>query len=447
MPPFTRRQLLRTSAGLCVPVPFLTSLHGCARGAAGPGHPLIVVRCGSGVAQADPDLDEPEMFWPRTPGALSAETMRGDDADRATSQLAAYADRLLMVKGTYFPFPHTREQHAGGGNQLLTAAQPGPPTPTVMTYALGESIDNWIARQSDKNGGEPLTLYAGRRDDYGEEVLSYRGPLELRGAESDPWSVYQRLIGADGSPATRETVNALILTELSRLATSPRLSAEDRARLALHTDAVRELELLSDRLSASVEEAMRDAVGLSTLDEFSLDVARLHCDLIALVLSCGAARAVTLQIGDRLDNACYTIDGQTLPSYHSLSHRLVDDQDLGGYASAQHMHAAVNRLHLDVFRYLLDRLDERDLLDRSVTVFTSDIATGSHRYDQIPWIIAGVGDGTLRTGEFVDAGDTTHNKLLCTLLTATGHRNLDGSPITAFGDESVPGGLLDVMLA
>ena len=83
-----------------------------------------------------------------------------------------------------------RRQDAGGGNQLLTAARCGPLTDTVMTLAMGESIDNWIARQSDINGGQPLTLYAGRRDNYGEECLSYRGPQLLRGAESDPFAVY-----------------------------------------------------------------------------------------------------------------------------------------------------------------------------------------------------------------------------------------------------------------
>ena len=447
MSSFTRRKILLSSAGLLVPIPLLPSLHGCGKRAGDDalerGHPLVVVRIGSGVAQEDGD--EPEMFWPTELGSLTKEKMLGDD--RLTGELADFADRLLMVRGTRFAFGATREVHAGGGNQLLTGAQPGPPTETVMTYAMGESIDNWIARQTDVNGGEPLTLYAGRRDDYGEEVLSYRGPLELRGAESDPWRVYRRLIGADGAPEMRDSVNEVILGELSALMGNAQLSSEDRVKLELHTDAVRDFEVMSGRLSADIEAAMRDSVGLSADDAHSLDVARLHCDLIALVLDGGRARSVTLQVGDRLDNAQYTIWGQKLPKYHTLSHRLVVDDELGVFESSQQMHAEVNRLHLQVFHYLLERLDERGLLDKSVVVLTSDVATGSHRYDQVPWIIAGAGDGTLKQGAYVDAGDVTHNKLLNTLLTATGHRAEDGGPITDFGDESLEGGVVDEMLA
>jgi hypothetical protein len=441
----TRRQFLRASAATCLPLPFLSSLHGCAEAGAPSGHPLIVVRPGSGVAQEDGD--EPERFWPSELGALTAANLRDRDADRVISELADYADRLLLVRGTRFAFKSTHEAHAGGGNQLLTAAQVGPPTDTVMTYAQGESIDSWVARQSAVNNGQPLTLYAGRRDDYGEEVLSYRGPLQLRGAESDPWSVYRRLIGADGGGEMRGSVNELILARLTSLSSSARLSAEDRTRLERHTDSVREFETMTARLSADVELAMQDMAGKSTLDAFSLDVAKLHCDLIALVLSTGRATAVTLQIGDRLDNANYTVSGQVLPSFHTLSHRLIDDADLGVFATTQDMHVGVNRLHMGVFRHLLDRLDEVGLLDTSVAVLVSDVATGSHRYDQLPWVIAGGGDGTLRQGQYVDAGNVYHNKLLATLLTATGHRTEEGDSITAFGDESLEPGLIDEMLA
>lgn len=257
-----------------------------------------------------------------------------------------------------------------------------------MTYAMGESIDNWIARQSDVNGGEPLTLYAGRRDNYGEEVLSYRGPMQLRGADSDPWSVYQRMIGAGGGLELRGSVNDLVLDQLTALRTGGRISAEDIARLEQHTDNV------------------------------SLDVARLHCDLLALVLGCDQARAVTLQIGDWLDRCHYEVDGFTLPSYHELTHGLAAEEDYGDY-----------------------------MLDSAVAVFVSDVATGTHRYDQIPWVIAGRGDGTLRNGEYVDAGDVTHDRLLATLLTAAGHRTDDGAPIEQFGDPSLASGLIDEMLA
>jgi hypothetical protein len=444
MTSLTRRRFLIAAGGMAVPIPFLGSLQACTAIAESPsGHPLVVMRAASGVAQEDGEA--PELFWPHELGALTAASLGGRDKDRVLGRLSRHAERLLMVRGTRFPFEASREVHAGGGNQLLTAAQPGPLTDTVMTYAMGESIDNWIARQSKINGGEPLTLYAGRRGNYGEEVLSYRGPQQLRGAESDPWAVYRRLLG--GESPVQESVNDMVLDQLTALRESPRISSVDRMRLEQHTDSIRDFEQLCRTFSNTKQQKMKDLSGLSAEDEVSLDVARLHCDLIALVLGCGQATAVTLQIGDRLDRCRHTIDGFHLPQYHELTHGLISSGGMGPYATTVDMHADINRLHIDVFGYLLDRLTENGVLDRGVAVFCSDVATGTHRYDQIPWIIAGRGDGTLKNGAYVDAGDVTHDRLLATLLTATGHRTDEGGPIERFGDPSLEGGLIDAMLA
>lgn len=432
------------ATGAVLPLPFLASLSpGCEDVQQTGIHPLVVVRAASGVAQADGD--DPELFWPHEEGLLDRKTMQRRDADRAVSELADFAEDLLLVRGTRYPFPASKELHAGGGNQLLTGARCGPISDSVMTYALGESIDNWIARRSQVNGGEPLTLYAGRRDNYGEEVLSYRGPQQLRGAESEPWAVYQRLIGGGGEVGLRRSVNDLVLDQLHALQADPRLSDADRRRLELHTDSVRDFEVMGGRLAERTEREMRELSGRSSDDEVSLEVARLHADLIALVLDSDLARAVTLQIGDRLDRARYTVDGELLPQYHELTHRIVPDHIAD--AEVPYLHQKINRLHLQVFHHLLGRLDERGLLSTCVAVWCSDIATGSHRYDQIPWVLAGAGDGLLRTGRFVDVGDETHDRLLATLLTATGHRTLDGAPIERFGDESLEGGLLERLLA
>ncbi|MEO0606162.1 MAG: DUF1552 domain-containing protein [Myxococcota bacterium] len=444
----TRRHFLQ-AAGAVLPLPLLPSL-GCDAAdevptAPAEGHPLLVMRCASGVAQAD--REEPELWWPRETGRLTRDGLAVDNADRVTSELAAYAERILLVSGTRYPYPATGESHAGGGNQMLTGARPGPYTDSIMTLAQGESIDSWVARQSDVHGGEPLTLHSGRRDNYGEEVMSYRGPSQLRPAESDPWSVYQRLTGAGGAVGLRQSVNDVVLDQLHHLLAHPRLSQADTQRLELHTDSVRDFELLASRLSKETEDRMRELAGRYADDPVSLDVARLHCDLLALCMSSGVIRAATLQIGDRLDRANYRVNGKYLRSYHGISHRVIEEEDWGEYNNCQEMHADINRVHLRLFAYLLDRLIENGMLDRSVVVWGSDISTGSHRYDNLPWIIAGRGDGSLRTGEYVDAGDVTHDRLLAALLTATGHRNEDGSPIERFGDPELPGGRLDAVLA
>jgi hypothetical protein len=111
-------------------------------------------------------------------------------------------------------------------------------------------------------------------------------------------------------------------------------------------------------------------------------------------------------------------------------------------------HHAIDRLHLKIFARLLDKMDEYGILDGSVVVHTNELGDGAnHTALDLPWIIAGRGDGLLATGKYVHAGNVTHNLLLNTLISATGMRNADGEPIDDFGDPSLDRGLIPAMLA
>ncbi|MCA9489847.1 MAG: DUF1552 domain-containing protein [Myxococcales bacterium] len=432
--------MLKGLGGVVLPLPLLASLP--ARGAdRGDPHPLVIVRQGNGVAQGN--AAEGDSFWPtQEPGPFTSDSLRAQGS-QSTAVLARFAEHLLMVRGTYAPFPALAERHAAGGNQLLTAMPPGPPTHTIMTYAQGESVDNLVARlQPHINGGEPLTLFTGGRAGMGEEILSYRGPNDLRAAEDDPWSVYKRLTGGAGSPDQRRSVNDFVLDQLRDLSGSSQLSAEDRLRLERHTDAIRDFEVLCDRLSSQVETGMAGLSGLGTLDENRITMARLHCEILAIALECDLVRAVTLQVGDRTDLTQYTIDGTKLREFHSISHREQGPEDF-------ELHRSIDRMMLtDVYGYLLNRLEERGILKRSVVVWVSELGDGvNHDYIDLPWMIAGRGDGTLLNGGYVRAANRTHNKMLNTLITATGLRAADGGPWTTFGDASLEPGLLDTAVS
>lgn len=430
--------MLRGLGGICLPLPTFASFP--ARAGAREPHPLVILRQANGVAQGN-DL-EGDTFWPLQPGPLTTADLAAQDT-QSTSVLARFAPDLLLVRGTYAAFPALAERHAAGGNQLLTAMPSGPPTDTIMTYGQGESVDNLVARlQPEVNGGEPLALYTGNRAGMGEEILSYRGKEDLRAAEDDPWSVYKRLTGRSGDPDARRSVNDLVLEQLAELSASPRLSAEDRVRLERHTDAVRDFEVLCGRLSAETEGRMESLSGLGRLDEHRVTMARLHCDLLALVLDCDAARAATLQIGDRIDVTGYELDGVRVRQFHSISHR---EQ---GPADAD-LHRRIDRMLMsEVYAYLLDQLRDRGLLKRSVVVWVSELGDGvTHDFVDLPWVVAGQGDGTLRNGGYTWPEARAHNKLLNALITATGLRDARGGPWTTFGDPSLPPGLLDAVLS
>ncbi|MEZ4318905.1 MAG: DUF1552 domain-containing protein [Myxococcota bacterium] len=453
MKPFSRRAFLTGVGGVTLGLPFLESLRSPAWAAndGGPPRYAFFMRNGNGVQQAD--NGEPERFWPHETGTLTTALMSGRDSDRAVSELAGYADQLTLVNGTRFPFSSTTCGHTQGGNQCLTAARINDET-SHLTLALGESVDNLIARSFPNNGGEPLTLYTGPRSGYLEEVLSYRGSEDLRSAEDDPWNAYQRMVGADGTldqllGDRRRSVNDLVREQMQALLRRD-LSARDRQRLDLHFQAIRDFEELSCRLSEDEEQAMASMLGLGTLNDNRLTVAQMHLDLVALAFSCDFVRAATLQMGDGNDGTEYTVNGTRLPRFHHISHRIYSDgADGDPIPNADLLHHEIDRLHAQTFRHLLDRLSEFGVLEQSIAVWTNDLGAGvSHTYRNIPWVLAGSGGGALQTGQYVDlGGERPHAHLLSTIASAVGVTKDDGSPIDDFGDPSTAPGRIDEILA
>ena len=445
MPALTRRLMLQ-AGGACLALPWLESF---ARASEGPVY-TVFVRQGNGVTQGDSGADESDRFWPHATGTITP-SMLASQSDRVVSELSAWADRMTLVKGLDYQFANNGCGHSGGGNQLLTAAQVSDDPSGNLSLAMGESIDNRLARAFPNNGGEPLCLYTGPRNGYIEEVMSYRGAKDLRAAEDDPFNAYQRMIGVelDGLVLERRlSVNDLLLEQIDALLNSPALSSSDRQRLDLHFESVRDFELLACRLSEDEEQAMASVTGQGVLDTNRLLVARMHMDLIALCFACDYARSATLQIGDGNDGTRYTIDGEVQPSFHWISHRIMSDSSDGDpIPGAVDKHHAIDRMMANTFAHLLDRLEEHGVLQDSVAVWTSDLGNGvAHSYSNIPFVMVGEGGGRLRTGQFIDFGGLSHNLLFTTLANVACVTEDDGSPVDHFGDESLPSGVLDELL-
>lgn len=479
------RRLFLKGAGVTLGLPILESIgRATAHAQTRPANAskfAIFLRQANGVAQeirnGDGTVREPELFWPSAVGALTDATLRG----RAVEELAAHRARLLMVKGTRFNFAGRGCGHSGGGNQVLTANEIDRTDPNLnsnRSRAVGESVDFRIAREINPMEGarrrDPLTLMAGPRTGYIAEVLSYGGARDLRGAQRNPWNAYQAVVGMTGATeaeferirSSRQSVNDLLREQMRGLLGRTDLSRDDRDRLQLHFDSIRDLERrMSCQLPVAEAGALRSAV-MPFEREMTIDgmrqtvivvdgnaalhtLARLHCDVIDLAVACGYTTSATLQIGNGNDGTPYALPGFTgAYSFHWISHRIQGDGDTGATINdAQQRHHQIDRLHARVFKYLCDKLAARTvpggttLLDQGMAVWVNDLATGPpHGYSDVPWIIAGSGNGYLRQGQFVDAraaGRTVaHNTLLNTFINAMGINS------ARFGHESLPAGEL-----
>jgi hypothetical protein len=334
--------------------------------------------------------------------------------------------------------------------------------------ATGESIDNRIVRELEGAGKDPLTLRAGPRSGYLDDVLSYRGSGDRRVAESNPYNAYKALFGLstpsaggdDQRAARRKSVNDLIRGEMARLLSSDKLSKDDRYRLEQHQQAIRDVEtamacqLAPDQLTTLSKVTTKQ----SETDAGIVETARLQCQVIALAMSCGRSRAATLQIGNGNDQTQYTINGVKYERFHHISHRINSDGSEGTpITNAVQKHHDVDKLFASMFKTLLTNLSEYKtpngtLLDEGVSIWLNDLSTGPpHATRNMPYVCAGSCGGVLKNGVYVDAGDmagnkyVTHNKFLNTIGAALGCKNAAGGELDDFGDSSLAKGLIPQM--
>jgi len=287
-----------------------------------------------------------------------------------------------------------------------------------------------------------------------DEILSYRGPRQLRAAERSPLAAYQDLFGVAPVDSeleaklqlSRQSVNDLVRSELNQLLSRRDLSRADRLRLDQHLTSIRDLER---KLSSGWSDAQlrRLEQGSSQLeDEQDLQtVIELHLDLMVIAVASGARRAASLQLGPGADMNRYPIRGSFGPTFHEISHRV-------GVENADVLHHETDRKLLGFYRYLLDRLTAYampvgTLLDYGITVYLNDVANKFHEYENVPYVLAGRAGGAVKTGQYLDLGGVTNNKLLNTIGAAVGLTNSEGLPLDDFGDEGLERGRIAELVA
>jgi hypothetical protein len=462
----TRRRFLAGLGGATVALPFLESVRylGGRRRAHGEvleGPPVysVFIRQGNGCQQAW--SSEPERFWPSQLGAVTTDSLGTTDADRALSVLAPYADKLLLVRGTRFAFPGNGCGHSGGLNQCLTAARVV--GDGADSLADGQSIDWFLSQQLNPPGVEPLNVMSGPQSAYIAHGLSYSGPSQLRGAASDPFAVYQNLMGLSGSQDELEaiarrrlSVNDLVRDEMQDLLSKSYLSSADKQRLQTHFDAIRDFEVNMSCTLTDGEVAAMETIRQAAEDNANrIVVAEMMMDLIALAFACDANRVATLQIGTGNDQTRFYVDGVLQNTYHRISHRIDSDGSEGAeIPNADLLHHGIDKIFAGMFLHLLDRMSMYGgpsggtLLDDAMCLWTNDLSNGPpHSYSNVPQVIAGSAGGFLRTGQYIDAGNVTHNKFLNTLINAAKVRADGGGYYDSFGDASLEPGVIDAMIA
>lgn len=456
----SRRVVLQGLGGVTLALPILDGLKPRrAEAQAETTLPFAVFfRQADGVAseQVAQELgEEPERFWPRTPGALDLANVQ----DRALDELSDYLSKLLVVGNANMAEFDFGDGHARGALQILTGWGPYVEAVAGDSEAGGESVDHRIGRELNRDGIESLVLYAGGFGGWlGGPCISHRGRNSRRTAEVSPWIAYQSMVGLSGSPdaqtvaktrARNKSVNDLVRAQLEDLLAKTDLSRSDRDRLDLHLTSVRDLEVNAGcRASEEEEAALAGVPSAATDGNIVLEIARLHMDVAALAIACGYTRSASIQVGDGNDGQTrYWVDGTQLENYHFISHRRLSHDATGAIIEGSDLlHHKIDRQFAQTFKHLLDRLEaykfeDGTLLDKGVSSWMNDLGNGpGHSRTNCPVIMAGSAAGTLKTGQYVVLSERprtpNHVRVLNGIATAVGCRTEGKEYCDDVGDTS-----------
>jgi len=386
-----------------------------------------------------------ERFWPADPSTfLSA-------PPPILEPLRPVLDQCLLMKGiSGVPIaPLNGAPHALELSTWLTATLPDTDRRDVVNIAISadQIAANYVGALTPLPSLELATMPQTHKEN--QEGLneayyshcSYRGPTQPLPAEINPRLVLKRLFQCRGkSQGGSETTaaDALDRSMLDLVLGGARdlrgtLSYSDQRKLDEYLDSVRSVErriaaiqlrqIESSKAAAGVRIASR-AFGDSAPIEIKIpegdkrsEYMQVMCDLNVLAFQTDLTR-VSTYIGSTPNGVSYPELGFP-DEHHSVTHH---NNEAGKVDKV----AKINAFNVSQFAYMIKRLHslregDGTLLDNCIMMWGSGLEDGNkHAREHLPFIVAGKGGGTLKTGRFLPDVKGNQGDLLGTLLTCAG---------------------------
>ncbi|MEZ6043827.1 MAG: DUF1552 domain-containing protein [Planctomycetaceae bacterium] len=431
---FNRRALLK-GAGVALALPFMDSLSR----AAGDKNSKPPVRLGFMYMPHGVIMDD---FWPASPETFL------ESPPPAIESLRPVLNQCLMMKGiSGVPIsPFNGAPHALELSTWLTATLPDADTRGRVNIAISadQIMANYVGAQTLLPSLELATMpqtwkenQEGLHEAYYSHC-SYYSPTQPVPAEIDPRNVLNRLFGRkdDAGPVVR--TNPLDRQMLDRVIGGARdlrknLARTDQLKLDEYLDSVRAVERRIAAIEQRQKEATQESEGLRTTSRSSGDSSPIEiripegdkrseymqvmCDLTVLAFQTDTTR-VSTYIGSTPNGVSYPELGFK-DQHHSQTHH-------EGREEMVRKVAAITKFNVDQFAYMVNKmagLREGDgtLLDNCIMMWGSGLEDGNkHSRENLPFIIAGKGGGSINTGRFLPDTRGNQGDLLTTLLSCAG---------------------------
>jgi hypothetical protein len=260
--------------------------------------------------------------------------------------------------------------------------------------------------------------------------ISWRTPNSPNPAEIRPRAVFDRLFAAQDTPREaryQKSILDVVTGDARRLSST--LGGADKRKLDEYLASVRDVERRIETAErTSTPKPSLDAPPSSIPTEFS-EHARLMFDLMALAFQTDATRVVTVLLALEQSPRAYPEIG--IPeAHHGLTHHQGDKEKIEKVTQ-------INMFHMKQLAYALGKLrsipdGDGTLLDHVMLTYGSGFSDGNaHDHANLPLVLAGGGNGTLKPGRFVRFANETP---MANLFVAMMDRM--GVPVESLGDSN-----------
>jgi hypothetical protein len=251
-------------------------------------------------------------------------------------------------------------------------------------------------------------------------TISWQGPTSPLPMSNSPQVIFERLFGDGSTDAERKSRREQSISLLDSVigevgAVKKTLPAADKNRLDQYLTDVREIERRIQKANQQLSADLKlPAAPVGIPGDFETHI-KLMFDLQVLAWQADITRVSTLLWAKELSGASYP-NSTVRDAFHTLSHHsnLKDNMD---------RFALINRYHVTVLTYLLDKLKstpdgDGNLLDHSMVLYGSAMGDGNqHNHDPLPVLLIGGASGKLKGGRHLrNAPKTTMSNLLLAIL-------------------------------
>ena len=383
-----------------------------------------------------------DQFWPKSQEAFL------NSPPPIIQSLKPIMDQCLMMKGiSGVPIaPFNGAPHALELSTWLTGRLPEADSRDRINISISadQIMANYVGAQTLLPSLELATMpqtwkenQEGLHEGYYNHC-SYRSPTQPVPAETDPRNVLNRLFGKRGKDGRASQTNPLDRKMLDRVLGGARdlrrtLAKGDQLKLDEYLDSVRSVERRIAAIETRQQEAALEKNGVRPSKRHATDSApievripegdkrseymKVMCDLTILAFQTDTTR-VSTYVGSRPNGASYPELGFS-NQHHSQTHYGSDQEKI-------RKGAAINTFNVDQYAYMVKKmhaLKEGDgtLLDNSIMMWGSGLENGNkHKRDNLPFVIAGKGGGSINTGRFLSDVKGNQGDLLTTLLSCAG---------------------------